>query len=304
LKSEGNKKLFQRLDKILGGSDGIVYLMFLGRDTYAAKIKDSLVGTIYKHDSNVNQAVKRLLKHGSEFLVFKRRYREEGTPGREAEIYTASFDPIFLTLKASDIDFNEKELQHTLECLSPANDSFPQYLINVFEISTVRNMSWDIILANYFSYMPELLLTSLLPINRQKEQTYSLLPTNIAIPKDKIDLLLSKHPDVPKKFKSNAARIALSSEKTGLNPELRRALAQNLPNIDLKLFETIRDLLNAVEVLARMQREMEQCGFKDIQSLSKYWESLQAHAEETMEKLRETDEFLKWKSEKDKKKES
>ena len=60
--------------------------MFLGRDTYAAKIKDSLVGTIYKHDSNINQAVNRLLRHGSEYLVFQRKYRKEKTPGREAEI--------------------------------------------------------------------------------------------------------------------------------------------------------------------------------------------------------------------------
>jgi len=260
--------------------------MFLGRDTYAAKIKDSLVGTIYKHDSNVNQAVKRLLKHGSEFLIFQRRYREEGTPGREAEIYTASFDPVFLTLKAFDIDFNEKELQDALESLSTANNSFPQYLINTFDTSILRKSAWHLTLANYFHFVSELMLRASLDpqITSQMEQTYSISPINIPIPKEKVNSLLSKHPDLAKKFRSTALRISLP--KAGLNSALCRALIENLPNIDKNFFRMI-SALSELESFLRMLAS------KNIESLIDY-----------IEKVRETEEFLNWKSEKDKKKES
>jgi len=128
LKSAENRKHFLRLHEILRGSKGIVYLMFLGRDTYTAMIRNSFVPAIFQNPENVDQTVKNLLKHGSELLIFRRKDRKEKRPGRKANIYTASFDPIFLTLRAFGIDFDKDEMQRVIKLLSPTNDYFPRYL--------------------------------------------------------------------------------------------------------------------------------------------------------------------------------
>jgi len=228
LKPQKNKKLFQRLDKILNGLNGIVYLMFLGRDTYAAKIQNSLVGTIYKKNSSVNQTVQRLLKHGSEFLIFQRKHREEGVPGRKAEIYTASFDP-----------------------------------------------------SNYFTYMSELIRSRLLPPASQEGSSFSPLPMDISIPEEKISLLLSNYPDLPKKFVTMSVKMSLTS--LGLHPRLQSFLIKVLPKIDHKLFETAFGLQDAVDIFQKMK----EAGAESIM--------------EYIERVRETEEFLTWKLEREKK---
>ena len=288
LKSEGNKKLFHKLNRALTGSDGIVYLMFLGRDTYAAKIQGFLVGTIYKHNSNVNQSVNRLLKYGSEFLVFRRTHREKRTPGRAAEIYTASFDPIFLTLGAFGMDVDKDEMQLVVKLLSPTNDYFPQYLRNILQRSIMRNMSWVNILASYFTYLAENLRIGSLP-NGQKEQIFTLLPTDVAIPKDNIDSILRRYPNMPEKFVSYSIKMNLSG--IGLTPEIVQKLVENIPKIDTKLFGQISKLLSMEKELHDVSTRLKQLGLKDEDSIR-----------ELIERLTETDEFLKWKSEKDKKK--
>ena len=281
MKPQKNKKLFQRPDKILNGLKGIVYLMFLGRDTYAAKIQNSLVGTIYKKNSSVNQTVQRLLEHGSEFLIFQRKHREEGVPGRKAEIYTANFDPIFQTLLAFNVNFDKDELQQALKLLSPANDSFPQYLNNVFDKSVLRKASWHLILSNYFTYMSELIRSRLLPPASQEGAPFSPLPTDISIPEEKINLLLSNYPDLPEKFVTMSVKMSLKD--FGLNPRLQSFLVKALPKIDQKLFQTVLGLQGAVDIFQKMKES-------GAESIMEY-----------IERVRETEEFLTWKLEKEKK---
>ena len=290
MKSEENKKLFQRLNKILSGSDGIVYLMFLGRDTYAAKIKDLLLGTIFRHDSNVNQVVNRLLKHGSEFLVFKRKYRKEKTPGRAAKIYTASFHPIFLTLEAFNVNFDKKELRFLIESLSASNDAFPEYLTNMYEKSMVLNWPWHITLAHYFAYISDYLRITSLPVIDKTTQIYSILPTSISIPKETIDSLLNKYPDLEMKFASMTMQLTLARIK--LKPKYLSHLEE--------LIKARRDLLSGLETIKKFEpklKELEnflnllkQADLKDIESTMEY-----------IERIRETEEFLKWKMEKEQK---
>ena len=282
MESKKNRKLFQQLSKILNGLNGIVYLMFLGRDTYAAKIQNSLVGTIYKKNSSVNQAIQRLLRHRSEFLIFQRKHRDEGVPGRRAEIYTASLNPIFQTLQAFNVNFDIDEVQQVLELLSPANDSFPQYLVNMFEKSLLRHVSWHLILSNYFTYMSELIRKSKLPVASQKGVPFSPLPIDVFIPEENINLLLNKYPDLPRKLVSMSVRM--SSANFGLNPRLRSFLVGALPNIDQKLFETILELQGAVDIFQKMRKS-------GAESIMEY-----------IERVRETQEFLEWKRKKEKKK--
>lgn len=266
MKSVKNRKLFQKLDKILSGSDGIIYLMFLGRDTYAARIQGSLVGTIYKNNSNVNQAVNRLLKHGSKFLIFQRKHRGEKTPGRKAEIYTASFAPIFETLQAFDIDFDEKELQHALESLSVANNYFPEYLLNMFETSIVRKSPWRITLANFFYYMADLLRKMSLP---QMEQTYSIFLADISIPKENVDSLLIKHPDLANKFTSMAVRMTLPY--LGLNPKFKILLSETMAKLDTFQAELMK--------YAKFLHELKQMGITNIDELPLEMEKIKSQLE-------------------------
>jgi hypothetical protein len=271
--------------------------MFLGRDTYAAKIQNSLVGTIYKKNSSVNQTVQRLLKHGSEFLIFQRKHREEGVPGRKAEIYTASFDPIFQTLQAFNVNFDKDELQLVIKLLSPANDYFPQYLRNILQRSTMRSMSWIHILASYFSYLAENLKIGALP-NGQKEQIFTLLPADVAIPKDNIDSILRIYPHLPEKLTSYAIKMNLSG--IGMNPGFVQALVENIPKIDVNLFKQMPKLLSMEKDLHDIATRFQQLGLKDEDSIKDFMKKF-SEIEKTMERIRETDEFLKWKMEKEKK---
>jgi len=207
--------------------------MFAGRDTYAARIQSPLVGTgkIFKNISNVNQTVKRLLKHGEEFLVFKRKYRKEKERGRKAEIYTASLDPIFVTLRVFDIDFDEEVLPHVLERLSAGNDFFPQYLTNLFDISILRTSAWHITLANYFTYIAELLRTSRLFSGDNQIDTWPYINLQTtSIPKENVDSLLSRNPDLANRFSSMAVGMTLPQMR--LNPKFKSFLSEAMAKLD------------------------------------------------------------------------
>lgn len=250
MKSLGNSKL-QRLNEILKGSNGIVYLMFVGRDTYAARIQGSLVetGKLFKNNSNVNQALKRLLKYGEEFLVFKRKYRENGKRGRKAEIYTASLDPIFATLRTFNIDFDEKEFQHIFKCLSAGNDFFPQYLTNIFDTSILQTSAWHITLANYFTFIVDLLRTSSLPsIDSQIDTWPHINLQTTCIPKDNVNSLLSRNPDLANRFSSIAVEMTLPQMR--LNPKFKTFLSNTMQKID-----TLQpDLQESLKFLLRLKQ--------------------------------------------------
>jgi hypothetical protein len=249
LESEINKKNFARLNKILKGSDGIVYLMFVGRETYAGKVQSMLVGKIYKHSANVNQAVDRLLKYPSEFLVFKNREREEGTRGREAEIYSANLEPIFLTLKSFEIDFNQTQLRFTLVRLAENSDQFPTYLTNIFEASVVRTFSWNSLLSLYFAYLLESL----------KVHNSAVFPIpEIKMKKETIDELLKENPGLKEMLFSIS--MQLSSPNLKLNPKFKDQLAKSMKGLEnLELFAQ-----NFVEFLVELQK----MGIKDASQFS------------------------------------
>lgn len=233
-----NKKNFARLNKILAGSDGIVYLMFVGREIYAAKVQGPLVGTIYRHGANVNQAVERLLKHKSEFLVFRKRKREKGARGREAENYTADLDPIFLTLRSLGVEFNQGELQLTLGHLSEANDSFPKYLVNIFETSVLRTLSWNNLLSLYLTFIVEVL--------KSADLVAFPMPPDFSISKETVTPLLEKYPNL--KVELFSISMQVSSPGVGLNPQFKAHLAklmkglENLESYSLGLIEFLKEL--------------------------------------------------------------
>ena len=235
---ETNKKIFARLNKILKGSDGIIYLMFAGRETYAAKVQGRLVGTIYKHSANVNQAVERLLKHKAEFLIFKRKQREYGSRGREAENYTSNLDPVYLTLKSLGVEFNQEELESVLVQLSEANDYFPKYLTNVFEVSVLRTLSWNSLLSMYLTFLVGVLKSSGLVVYP--------MPSDFSIDKGKVAPLLGKNPNL--KTELSTISMQVSSPGLGLNPQFKAHLGkvlnglENLESYSLGLVEFLNEL--------------------------------------------------------------
>ena len=138
----------------LDGTAGIVYLMFLGRETYVAQIQEPLTASrIYKNKENVNQTFYRLTKEEGKLLKLIRTEKGKvGTPN----LYTSNFEPVFTTLKKAGIEFDEKDLTKTLTDLSFLNDSFPKYLINILNHGSSKLYSklyWKLTLANYFRFL-------------------------------------------------------------------------------------------------------------------------------------------------------
>ena len=114
------------------------------------------------------------------------------------------------------------------------------------------------------------------------EQTYSIVPVDISISEKNVNSLVNKYPDLAKKFRSMALRMSLP--KVGLNSALYRMLVENLPNIDENLFKMISAYSELVDFLKLLRSY-------DVKS-----------AMDHIERIRETEEFLKWKLEKEKKK--
>jgi len=129
--------------------------------------------------------------------------------------------------------------------------------------------------------MSELIRSRLLPPASQEGAPYSLLPTNVSIPEENINLVLSKYPDLAKKFVSMSVKMSLAG--IGLHPRLQSFLIEVLPNIDQKLFETASGLQELVDIFQKMKES-------GTQTIMGY-----------IERVRETEEFLSWKLEKEKK---
>jgi len=145
---------FKRILKGLDGSDGVVYLMFLGREKYTKEIQDPLiVSGFYAHKENVNQAFSRLTteEYGDLFLRF---VREESGPGKP-QIYTANFKPIFITLRETDIKFDEERLKLLFTTFSFLNDDFPRYIVKRYGNipSFHKKMRWTHTLSHYLQYL-------------------------------------------------------------------------------------------------------------------------------------------------------
>jgi len=143
----------QIIESTLDGPYGVLYLMFLGAERYVGEIQKPLVKSgFYRKKENVNQTFYKLMKqnHNEFFLKFLRKETKPGIP----QIYTANYEPLFLTLRSVDSEIDEEELKHLLNVFSFLNEGFPAYLINGkgSKISH-RSLKWKIVLAKYFHYL-------------------------------------------------------------------------------------------------------------------------------------------------------
>ena len=69
-----DSKIFKKSNSLLSGANGIVYLLFVGRNNYAANIQSPMKETLFAHESNVNQTVSKLTKAGKYFLFMQRSF--------------------------------------------------------------------------------------------------------------------------------------------------------------------------------------------------------------------------------------
>jgi len=276
LKVKTDRDEFQKINGILSGSDGLVFLAFLGRETYATHIQGSLVPSIYKNVPSVNQTVTRLLKHGSEFLIFKREERGKGKGGKERKIYTANFRPIFLTLQAHNINFDEKELRHTIDSLSAANDSFPRFLLNLFHRSILVKSSWHLILSNYFTFLSNILRFS------NQEELHSFMLPDIPIDRENIEVLTREYPELTKKLDLMAMRITLPGLK--LNPQFESYLVKGVEGLDM--------VMSYSQALIEFFHELRRMGITNLENYHTELLNGAKEAQKLLARLEEAQEFL------------
>lgn len=141
----------------LSGTDGIVYLMFCGRETYVANTEKPLMEAgLFENPANINQTFKRLERDTEDFIKFVRR--EEKKPGVPA-IYTANLHPIFVTLNNLGVQYDEEEFTKSIEALSPLNDYFLEKYVSIAKLREnngrirYRKLDWHNILCYYFLFL-------------------------------------------------------------------------------------------------------------------------------------------------------
>ncbi len=203
-----NDRIFEKAASVLSGSTGIVYLLFVGRENYAAKIQSPMKETLFAHESNVNQTVSKLTKAGKHFLICRGHFREKGSPGRARDIYTANLNPIIATLKRFNIQFNESELIFSLTALADTTDYFPKYLTNMFQTFLIRKLHWHQLLSISFPYISEVL--------RYNDIIVYPMPSNLQVKKDVVNHVLERNPSVLGDLDSLG--FQLNSPELGLNP--------------------------------------------------------------------------------------
>jgi len=150
------KGQLQKIKEDLDGTEGIIYIMFCGREVYVSQIQQALLDAgIFKNKENVNQAFYRLLKHEMKYLIFKRELKAPGKP----KVYTANLEPIFITLKHLNLHerFDKTELLTIIEKLSNLNDNFPKIYTawSREENGTLsyKRITWYDILSVYFLFL-------------------------------------------------------------------------------------------------------------------------------------------------------
>jgi hypothetical protein len=259
--------------------------MFVGRETYAAEIQDSLVKTVYAHNANVNQAIERLLRHKSEFLVFKKSHREEGIRGREAEKYTANLEPIFETLKSFGVAFNQSKLEDVLGQMSEVNSYFPKYFTNMYEKSVLRTMSWNNLLNLFLTFIIE-------AINSTSYDFIAYpLPSDFKLAKEKIIHLQSKYPKL--KTELYSISMQLSVPGIALNPQFKAHLTE------------VSKGLEKLEVYSMgmigLMKDLKEMGFNNLSDLSAQFREGMAQVEESkalVKKLRDLSSLMEKANEK------
>lgn len=138
----------------LNGTRGVVYLMFVGRKTYAGAFQEKLVKVgLLKDQANVNQAVSFLLKEG-----FLKEVEEQADKPGKPRIRTANIAPLFETLKvcASKLSHDEvEEITFWVLSLGEVMDYFPDYLALRFKENSLlrlKALPWNYILGDFFFF--------------------------------------------------------------------------------------------------------------------------------------------------------
>jgi hypothetical protein len=274
LRTSKDIKIFKKSNSLLSGANGIVYLLFVGRNNYAQNIQDLMTDKLVSDKSNINQIVHKLLESGKDFLITKGSYRNKGARGRARDIYTANTKPITATLQQFNIPFNEPELLFILRELSETADFFPKFLTNIFQTFVIRNLTWHQVLSMYFRYLSETL--------RAIDFIVYPIPSNFRINKETIEIVLKKNPSIRKDLISFSSQ--LSSPWLGLNPEFKANIDVAMAQLDLKGSE----LMKAFEFLKTLQNE----GITDfsiLQSQAKEVMTVYEHIDEIKSKLKEVD---------------
>lgn len=156
----------------LNGARGIVYLMFLGKETYVGAFKDKLVRpNLLKDDANVYQNVsfllkKKLLKHITE------RKDEPGKPG----IRTANKEALYETLRTRAPRLSDREIQEIMfwiDNLDGAVNLFPESLALQLKNSLlkVRKLPWNYTLGNFFFFCHFIIWAYLESLKQEPFQT-------------------------------------------------------------------------------------------------------------------------------------
>ncbi len=139
----------------LSGSNGVIYLMFLGAERYVNQIQPWFVKSgFYKNKENVNQSFTNLVarEYGDFFLKFT-PHEGKNLPG-SPRFYVANWEPISLTLRQFQVEFNEERLKSFLVAASSLNEDFPKLLVSMNESQHApafqKGLRWPITLGWYF----------------------------------------------------------------------------------------------------------------------------------------------------------
>ena len=272
-----NDSIFEKSNNILGGANGLVYLLFVSRNNYAANIQDLMTDTLFSDKSNVNQIMSKLIESGKDFLVSKGTYRKKGARGRARHIYSANMDPITGTLKHFNINFDYSELTFTLNQLGETSDFFPKFLTNTFQTFLIRKMPWHALLSIYFFYLSEIM--------RSSDIIVYPMPSNFKVSKEKKQILLDRNPSIRKHLIS--LHLQLNSPWLGLNPEFKAHIEKAMEQLNSKDSE----IMKVLDFLKALQNE----GITDfsvLQSQVKEVMTVYARIDEIKAKLKVVDTKL------------
>lgn len=233
--------IFENSNNLLDGTTGIVYLLYVGRENYAAKIQDLMTDALFADKSNVNQVMCRLTQKGNNFLISKGSYRKEGSRGRARDIYTANLDPLIATLNQFNIKFDERMLTDALTVLSEASDFFPKFLTNTYQTFIIRKLPWHILLATYFSFLSTAL--------RSYDIIVYPIPSDFQTIKEKMRLVAEKNVLLSKELLN--IFLQLSSPTLVYNPEF----VEHFKRVIEELYSKESDMVKFMELLKGLQKE-------------------------------------------------
>ena len=188
------KPRFAEIAGTLDGVKGLIYLLFLGRETYLSSFKNEFVSArLYAFKETVDQRFEDLKgtnrKYNDFFLESKGRAKSRGAP----KVYQAKLGPILETLTKLEIPVDDEWLASLLSELSFLNNKFPQYFADAYtlgdpsEIST-RKISWLTTLSVYFTFLSFRLLVSQKPTRKTTIENPFLELALLLIPSETISL--------------------------------------------------------------------------------------------------------------------